>query len=418
MGNEEEKMCNWTPWISQNILISVLLMPSSKKNKIKIIKKILYSLDCFLKDYGEDGACSEGAEYYRHAALCFFNCVDIIDRVTNQKLSEIFYIPKIKNIAEFIYNMNIPHSDYFFNFADCSPMAGKCGAREFLFGEKIKSDELCFFASEQWNSSSVEEKLLNIKAESLNQSNLYYILQSIFNEEKIKNHFSKNKKTNSKNQNKNLYLESNGIFIVHKNNFSLAVKAGNNADSHNHNDVGSFTIYKNSKPFLIDLGVESYTKKTFSPQRYEIWTMQSAWHNLPTINGIMEKDGEKYCATNVLTEENQIQMDIANAFPKEAKLKTYQRKIVANKNFISLEDFFECSNENPKAELSLLVCEKPNSSKDKKSIQVGKLGKINFENPQEFEIDEVKINDVILIFFYSMRIVDSLKATPMSRRTK
>ncbi|MBP3240331.1 MAG: heparinase II/III family protein [Oribacterium sp.] len=71
------------------------------------------------------------------------------------------------------------------------------------------------------------------------------------------------------------------------------------------NDVGSFILYKNKKPFIIDLGVGSYTKKTFSKDRYDIWTMQSQYHNLPNFYDaeghlIMEHDGEDFRATDVI----------------------------------------------------------------------------------------------------------------------
>ena len=68
------------------------------------------------------------------------------------------------------------------------------------------------------------------------------------------------------------------------------------------------------------MGVESYTKKTFSPQRYEIWTMQSQYHNLPTFGGIMEQDGEKFQANCVKyeigDEKSWISMDLAGAYPE------------------------------------------------------------------------------------------------------
>ena len=97
----------------------------------------------------------------------------------------------------------------------------------------------------------------------------------------------------------NLFYPSVGLFASRGERLFLAVKAGDNADSHNHNDVGSFIVYKDGLPVFIDIGVESYTKKTFSPQRYEIWTMQSAWHNLPSFDGVMQKDGEHYHAVDV-----------------------------------------------------------------------------------------------------------------------
>ena len=50
---------------------------------------------------------------------------------------------------------------------------------------------------------------------------------------------------------------------------------------------------------LIDVGVETYTAKTFSGSRYDIWTMQSAFHNLPTMNGVMQKNGRDFRAKDV-----------------------------------------------------------------------------------------------------------------------
>jgi hypothetical protein len=39
---------------------------------------------------------------------------------------------------------------------------------------------------------------------------------------------------------------------------------------------------------------ETYTRKTFSSQRYEIWTMQSGYHQLPKINGVDQMQGRQY----------------------------------------------------------------------------------------------------------------------------
>src|SRR2546430_13970641 len=79
----------------------------------------------------------------------------------------------------------------------------------------------------------------------------------------------------------------------------LSAWAGHNAQSHNHNDVGNFIVYGDGTPVLIGVGVETYSAKTFSAQRYEIWTMQSAYHNLPTINGIMQGAGREFQAKDV-----------------------------------------------------------------------------------------------------------------------
>lgn len=118
----------------------------------------------------------------------------------------------------------------------------------------------------------------------------------------------------------------------------LGAKFGSNGDSHNHNDTGSITVYKDGRPFLIDIGVESYTKKTFSPQRYEIWTMQSAWHNLPTFDGVQQLPGAEYAAREVCTEENSITGELAGAYPPIPGLTTYRRSVSVSEQGITLRD--------------------------------------------------------------------------------
>ena len=47
--------------------------------------------------------------------------------------------------------------------------------------------------------------------------------------------------------------------------------------------MGNVVVFVDGKPVIVDAGVETYTRKTFSAERYTIWTMQSAYHTLPTI---------------------------------------------------------------------------------------------------------------------------------------
>ncbi|MFR6092659.1 MAG: heparinase II/III family protein [Faecalibacterium prausnitzii] len=62
-----------------------------------------------------------------------------------------------------------------------------------------------------------------------------------------------------------VWYPSVGVYAARQGSWVLGAKFGSNGDSHNHNDTGSITVYKDGRPFLIDIGVESYTQKTFSP---------------------------------------------------------------------------------------------------------------------------------------------------------
>lgn len=56
-------------------------------------------------------------------------------------------------------------------------------------------------------------------------------------------------------------------------------------------------------------------------------TMQSNYHNLPMINGVPQKFGQEYKATNTVCNEKKrmFSTDIATAYPAEAKVKSWVR---------------------------------------------------------------------------------------------
>jgi hypothetical protein len=111
--------------------------------------------------------------------------------------------------------------------------------------------------------------------------------------------------------------------------FFFAAKGGHNAESHNHNDLGTCVLYFDGKPCLVDIGRETYTRKTFSNQRYEIWTMQSGYHQLPKINGVDQMQGRQFMAKNTSFAADAktavFSTDIAGAYTDEAAIKKWVR---------------------------------------------------------------------------------------------
>lgn len=397
MGNEEEPMCNWTVWCTQNILLTAFLpngLNLSDSIKRQIFEKSAYSIDCFLKDYGEDGCCDEGAQYYRHAGLCLFGCLDVLNAVSNNHFISMYSDSKIKNIAMYICNMHID-GPYYFNFADCSSLAGKCGAREYLFGKATKQDKLMQFAAEDYFTSYNDNTLLSDESQRLN---LYYRTQSIYHLNEIINYhldLTDRVELFLPSNTDDLYYESVGIWIVKNNDFNLAVKTGNNNDSHNHNDTGSLILYKNNRPILCDIGVETYTKKTFSPDRYDIWTMQSCYHNLPTINGLNQSAGEEYCASDISitndNEKSELSMNINTAY--EGLNDPYTRKICFDKNNSQI---IICDTTDYKdVVLNFITYEKPTSVCEDSSSGNMMIGPVSviYKGASVIEIETLPITD-------------------------
>jgi hypothetical protein len=117
--------------------------------------------------------------------------------------------------------------------------------------------------------------------------------------------------------------------------FYLAAKGGDNAASHNHNDVGNFIVYYNGQPVLIDAGAQTYTAATFSNKRYTLWNNQSAYHNLPDINGVMQQNGKQYKAREVQYREDDQKavfgLDISAAYPAAAAVISWYRTLTLNR---------------------------------------------------------------------------------------
>ena len=365
MGNGAEPMCNWTSWCTQNVLLTVFLLPTSQVQRKAAVQQAAYSLDCFLKDYGPDGCCNEGAQYYRHAGLTLWGCMEVLAAVAPDAFRPLFAQPKIRNIAEYIRNVHV-QGPYYLNFGDCSPLAGRCGAREYRFGQAVGSAALCALAAEDYRADTDPDRLQNPDATT--HINLWYRLITAFAEQELMACTLRQPGQGT------VWYPSVGVYAARQGAWVLGAKMGSNGDSHNHNDTGSITVYKEGRPFLIDIGVESYTQKTFSPQRYEIWTMQSAWHNLPTFAGVQQLPGAEYAARDITVTDAGITAELAGAYPPIAGLSTYRRALQLTENGITLQDRTDYPGP---VELTLLTEHRPVSAPD--GLIVGTLGGIRFD---------------------------------------
>jgi hypothetical protein len=381
MGQGEEPMNNWTVWCTQNVLLSVFTRPTSQEMRRAVVGKAAAGLDAFLKDYGEDGACEEGVLYYRHAGLCLFNAMRVLDAVAPGCFAPLWRESKIRNIAEYIVHMHVDGPRYF-NFADSSAVVERCGAREFLFGQAVGSATLMDFAAADWAA----ERALTLPDEI----NLFYHVQAAFAVAALEAHRGRLVRK------RDLYLPSIGLTVARDEHFAIAVKAGDNGDSHNHNDVGSVIVYKDGRPVLIDVGVETYTRNTFSAQRYDIWTMQSAYHNLPTFGGVMQRDGEGFAAHDVVTELRDavasIEMEIAGAYPSEAGVRSYRRLVRLDKGrVVTIADRYDGDKQ---AKLTLMLAMEP--TMEDKSIVLPGLATILLEGAEAPTVEAIPITDARL----------------------
>jgi hypothetical protein len=141
----------------------------------------------------------------------------------------------------------------------------------------------------------------------------------------------------------------------------LACVAADNGKSHSHNDTGNFWVYSDGRPVLIDLGQETYRKKSFDAHRYEIPSTQSGFHNLPTIGTVEQGVGPQFRATDLAYNADdrgaQLRMELRKAYPDTARLKTWTRTVRLDRtaNIITVEDLYVLSGAASPVTLNLMT---------------------------------------------------------------
>ena len=321
MGYAGNNLNNWTPWIVSNWLACLLVIEKDPVKRAAGVYKAIFITDKFLNPYPADGGCDEGPGYWGHAGGSLFDCLELLYGASAGKIN-IYTDPLIRNIGTYIYKAYISDA-YYLNFADAPARMNPDAELIYRYGLRIKDETMQGFAGYLVQDRSFEKMYRNqFTGRRLNHIFGYEAVKAVDPVEPLILDFWL----------PNLKFMGTRTKEGTREGLYLAAKGGHNAESHNHNDVGNYVIFMNGKPVIIDIGVEEYTRKTFSDERYTIWTMQSGYHTLPTINGYMQKDGKEYHAEKVSYRgargSTSFALDISGAYPEEAGVKKWLRSIL------------------------------------------------------------------------------------------
>ena len=317
---------NWNPWCNSNVLQCFLLLENDLDKLTKGVWRTMQSEDKFINFVKEDGACEEGPSYWQHAAGKLYDYLQILFDGTAGKVS-LFQEPMIRRMGEYISRSYIGNG-WVANFADASAKGGGDAQLIYRYGRAVGSDEMMHFAAYlmKGRRSSVQ----------LGGDTFRSFQTLLFCNELEKTVASHDVPPCT------WYPETEFCYLTNKEGWFLAAKGGFNNESHNHNDVGSFSLYVNTTPILIDAGVGTYTRQTFGKERYTIWTMQSNYHNLPVINGIPQSYGQQYKATDVICRPGRrfFSANIAKAYPEEAAINRWIRSYSLGDRQLTVTDDF------------------------------------------------------------------------------
>jgi len=327
MGYGPHNLNNWNPWINSNWLTMVLLLERDEERRLKSIHKIMYSLDQFIDGYPCDGGSDEGPSYWSRAAGSLLDALELLGSASGGAI-DIYEKPLIQEMGKFIYRTYIS-SEYFINFADASPRINVAPALVFQYGRAIKDSLLTGFAAfsaekQGWGEGAIPGSFGSLGR----QLPALFLIDDLRStqpaEPQALDFWLKDIQVMGA---RSVEGSSAGLYV--------AAKGGHNFESHNHNDIGNFLVYADGRPVLIDVGSGVYNATTFGEHRYTNWNVQSAFHNVPTINGIMQKDGREFTARNVQYSSSgrqaSLTLDIAGAYPEEAAVQSWVRSVTLNR---------------------------------------------------------------------------------------
>lgn len=320
---------NWNPWICSNWLTCVLVCEKDEARKAEAIAQIKKATQTFIDAYPEDGGCDEGPGYWDRAAASMFEVMRLLNDGADN--------PKVRKMAAYAYKMYIGN-DYCANFADAHENKAVQQINiVYPFGLWLGDKTMREFGAYLGRQKHILENPAALYDKSGNFPTLGRELMFLRH---IRDFIAE---TPREPLLKDVWLPDLQIMTARRGHLFVAVKGGHNGESHNHNDVGSFVVYAKNEPLFIDPGVGEYTAKTFGKDRYDIWTMQSQYHNLPQINGVDQKDGKQYGAKVVSHKDGLLTLDIAGAYPQEAAVKSWKRTISTTKSGITITEDYALS---------------------------------------------------------------------------
>lgn len=306
---------NWNSVCHAGTIAAALNVVDSKEERAFYLAGADYfSETCFMKGFTKDGYCSEGMGYWNYGVGNYL-ALGALARVATNGSLDLFRFPKMRAILDYAPTLEIDKGNYAV-FADCA-MNAKPYAEYVGYLSRLKGYGYVEFETRGLGKNFDVSDLFETVAFAYDQ-------EVVFAPEPAEaTKFDLPIRTE---------FPDAGVVICRPNAsakgyyFATAFKGGHNAEMHNHNDVGSYTLVLGNAadPKAADLfvsrdpGGETYTARTFSSRRYEGELLNSYGHPVPRIAGTLQSTGAAakgvYLAKDFSNERDSVTIDLRSAY--------------------------------------------------------------------------------------------------------
>ncbi|MFC7404693.1 heparinase II/III domain-containing protein [Georgenia alba] len=330
---------NWNPWICGNVLLAALVLVDGQDEaqlRARLVAQTVADVDVFVATLPADGAVDEGSSYWWEGICRLLEMLDVLQHATGGRL-DAAGVPALRESLAFLHRMHLG-GGWYLAFADSSPRPTRAQPWDVphRWAVLLRDEDA------RRHAAAHRDPAGPVAGEGRGLGRLLRAVADPAWAGAAGEHAEPSG---------TVWLPSVQVLLTHAatgaHRLSLAVKGGHNGENHNHNDVGSVTVALDGVPVLVDPGRPTYTRQTFGPDRYELWPMQSRWHNVPLVRGSGQGVGARYAASAVGLVDDEpadgragLALDLAGAYGRE-DVRSWRRRAVLDGEVVTVTDAWD-----------------------------------------------------------------------------
>ena len=322
---------NWSVWCCCSLCSAAIEVWEKDHGRLaRFLHKHMIPCKRFFDKYPPDGGCNEGPCYWEVSVGMLMDALDMFQRRLGG-FEAWFRDPKLKAMVEYLPRMNLCGA-WFLNFSDAEARLSNPPLGKFLsYGRRTDCSAMVALAAD-FPEAEPDRTGQGIRTANAIDDTMA-ALTADFSD-------APRRKSNAAD-----FWPDLQIWIARQfpdapeTGLVCALKGGHNKQSHNHLDLGHFTLFDRNRPVIIDVGRGIYDRTCFSDARYTLWNLNSEGHNAPRFDGRDQGIGIEY-DTRMTCDDGSAVCDLTRAYTKENGIISCVRKIRLDreKSIVTLSD--------------------------------------------------------------------------------